>query len=187
MSSASLLSRRVVHVGRKFELGVDRIRLPNGNEVDLEIIHHPGAAAVAPLTDRGEILLVRQFRHAAGGELWEIPAGTLEPNEGPEICAHRELEEEAGVRARELVDLGDILPVPGYSTERIRLYLARGLRPAKQRLEDDEVISEVRAVPVAEAVRWVVDGTLVDAKSALAICRAHHRGLLNSFLEGSRA
>lgn len=178
MPPANVLSSRVVHRGRIFELAVDRVRLPNGTEASLEILHHPGAAAVVPLTDDGCILLLRQFRHAVGGELWEIPAGTLGAGEAPAACARRELTEEAGVRAAELVELGEIVPVPGYSTERIHLFLARGLGPAQQSLDDDEVIGEVRAVPAPEALRWVVDGRIVDAKSAVAICRARERGLL---------
>jgi ADP-ribose pyrophosphatase len=176
--SASVLERRVVHQGRVFELAVERVRLPNGVEVSLDVLRHPGAAAIVPLTDAGEVLLLRQFRHAAGGEIWEIPAGTLAPGETPLACAGRELEEETGMRAGELVSLGDIVPVPGYSTERIHLYLARRLSASQQGLDEDELISEVRAVPAAQAVRWVVDGIIVDAKSAAAICRARERGLL---------
>jgi ADP-ribose pyrophosphatase len=178
MSEATILQRRVVHTGRVFELAVESVRLPNGVAVDLDVLRHPGAAAILPLTDAGEVLLIRQFRHAAGGEIWEIPAGTLNRGEKPFDCAHRELEEEVGMRAAELVELGEIVPVPGYSTERIHLYLARSLTASKQGLDADELISEVRAVPAVEAVRWVVDGTIVDAKSAVAICRARERGLL---------
>jgi ADP-ribose diphosphatase len=178
MSEAKLLERRVVHSGRVFELGVDRVRLPNGAEVHLDVLRHPGAAAVVPVTEAEEILLVRQFRHAAGGFLWEIPAGTLEAGEQPAACARRELVEEAGMRAADLVSLGEILPVPGYSTERIHLFLARGLEPAAQNLDADELITEVRAFSVAEVLDWVADGTMVDAKSVVAICRARARGLL---------
>jgi ADP-ribose pyrophosphatase len=161
-----------------FEIGVERVALPNGLEVQLEILRHPGAAAVVPLTDAGEVLLIRQYRYAAGDYLWEIPAGTLEKDEPPERCASRELEEEAGVRASELIDLGPIVPVPGYSTERIWLYAARGLAPCAQRLERDELVTEVRKTPIDEALRWLVDGTIVDAKTAVALFRAQARGLL---------
>jgi ADP-ribose pyrophosphatase len=178
MPSSRLIERRLVLKGRVFEIGVDRVVLPNGLEVQLEILRHPGAAAVVPLTDAGEVLLLRQYRYASGEFLWEIPAGTLEDGEEPEHCAGRELEEEAGVRAGELVDLGPMVPVPGYSTERIWLYLARGLRPALQRLERDELVTEVRATPIDEALRWLVDGTIVDAKTAIALFRAQALGLL---------
>lgn len=180
MSSAVVLSRRAIHKGRVLDIGVERVRLPSGVETDLEMIRHPGAAAIVPLTDRGEILMLHQFRHAAGGMLWEVPAGTLAPGEAPLACAHRELEEETGMSAREMVDLGYILPAPGYTDERIHLYLARGLAPATQKLDVDEVITEVRPVPVAEVLRSIAAAELIDAKSVAAICRAQARGLLPS-------
>lgn len=178
MSRAVVLSRRPVHKGRVLDIGVERVRLPSGVETDLEMIRHPGASAIVPLTAKGEILLVHQFRHAADGMLWEVPAGTLAPGEEPLACAHRELEEEAGVRASEMIDLGYILPAPGYTDERIHLFLARGLVPASQNLDTDEVITDVRAVPVAEVLRQIASSELIDAKSVVAICRAQARGLL---------
>jgi ADP-ribose pyrophosphatase len=178
VSTARLIERRPVLRGRVFDIGVERVALPNGVEAELEILRHPGAAAVVPVTDAGEVLLLRQYRYAAGEFLWEIPAGTLEEGEAPERCAGRELEEEAGVRAGELVELGPMVPVPGYSTERIWLYVARGLEPARQQLERDELVVEVRATPVDEVMRWLVDGTIVDAKTAVALFRARARGLL---------
>lgn len=178
MSRAVVLSRRPVHQGRVLDIGVERVRLPSGVETDLEMIRHPGASAIVPLTAKGEILLVHQFRHAADGMLWEVPAGTLAPGEEPIACAHRELEEEAGVRAAEMIDLGYILPAPGYTDERIHLFLARGLAPAAQNLDTDEVITDVRAVPVAEVLRQIASSELIDAKSVVAICRAEARGLL---------
>jgi ADP-ribose pyrophosphatase len=143
------------------------------------MIRHPGAAAIVPLTDRGEILMLHQFRHAAGGMLWEVPAGTLAPGEAPLACAHRELEEETGMGASEMLELGYILPAPGYTDERIHLFLARGLAPATQKLDVDEVITEVRPVPVADVLRSIASSELIDAKSVVAICRAQARGLLS--------
>jgi ADP-ribose pyrophosphatase len=180
MSTARLIDRRTVLRGRVFEVGVERVNLPNGLEVQLEILRHPGAAAVVPLTDAGEVLLLRQYRYAAGEFLWEIPAGTLEDGESPESCARRELEEEAGVRAREIIELGPIVPVPGYSTERIWLYAARGLEASLQQLERDELVTEVRPTPIDEALRWLSDGTIVDAKTAVALFRAQARSLLGN-------
>lgn len=179
MSSAVVLSRRAIHKGRVLDIGVERVRLPSGVETDLEMIRHPGAAAIVPLTDRGEILMLHQFRHAAGGMLWEVPAGTLAPGEAPLACAHRELEEETGMSASEMLDLGYILPAPGYTDERIHLFVARGLAPATQKLDVDEVITEVRRVPVAEVLRSIAAAELIDAKSVVAICRAQARGLLS--------
>ncbi|MEW6272480.1 MAG: NUDIX hydrolase [Thermodesulfobacteriota bacterium] len=180
MSRAVVLSRKEIHRGRILDIGIERVRLPSGAETDLEVIRHPGAAAVVPLTERGEILLLHQFRHAVDGMLWEIPAGTLASGESPRDCALRELVEEAGTSAGELLDLGEVVPAPGYTTERIRLFLARSLTPASQNLDDDEVIAEVRPVPVEDVVRKIADGEIVDAKSVVAICRAHERGLLGA-------
>jgi len=187
MARGTVLRRDVVHRGRVFELGVESVRLPDGREVGLDVLRHPGAAAVLPLTDRGAILMIRQFRHAADGFLWEIPAGTLDPGESPVDCAHRELAEEARVRAGEMIPLGEILPVPGYSTERIHLFLARGLEAADGRLDADELIAEVRPVPVGEVVAWLRDGSLVDAKSSVAVARARERGLLPGYAGSGEA
>jgi ADP-ribose pyrophosphatase len=172
------LSRRPIHRGRVLDIGIERARLPNGVTTDLEIVRHPGAAAVVPINADGSVLLIRQYRYAAGGFLWEIPAGTLEPGEEPRVCALRELVEEAGVRAGELIDLGEVVPVPGYSTERISLFAARGLSPASQKLDRDELIEEIRRVPAEEVARMLADGTLIDAKSCVALSRARERGLL---------
>jgi ADP-ribose pyrophosphatase len=178
MSHAVVLSRREIHKGRVLDIGIEHVRLPGGVETDLEIIRHPGAAAIVPLNDRGEIVMLHQFRHAAGGMLWEIPAGTLSPGEQPLACAHRELEEETGLRAGEMIELGVMVPAPGYSDERIHLFLARGLTQATQKLDADEVITEIRPLPVREVMRTIAAGDLIDAKSVVAICRAQARGLL---------
>jgi len=181
MSPGTILERKVIHRGRVFELGAERVLLPDGREVALDVLRHPGASAILPLTDDGSILMIRQFRHAVDGFLWEIPAGTLDAGEAPLACAHRELAEEARVRASEMLPLGEIVPVPGYSTARIHLFLARGLVAADGRLDEDELITEVRPVPVAEVVGWLRDGSLIDAKSAVALARARERGLLPGF------
>jgi len=134
-------------------------------------VRHPGAAAVVPLDADGSLLMVRQYRHTVGGWLLEVPAGKLSPGEDPAACAHRELEEEAGVRAATLRELGSIFVSPGFCDERIWLFLATGLAASEQRLEADEVLS-VERVPLAEAERRALDGELVDAKSTVAILRA---------------
>lgn len=154
------------------------MRLPNGVETDLEIIRHPGAAAVVPITADGSVIMIRQYRHAADGFLWEIPAGTLDPGEEPASCAARELVEEAGLEARELIPLGVVIPVPGYSTERIHLFAARGLEKATQKLDHDEIIEEIRAFPAAQIGTLLADGSIVDGKSIAGLCRARERGLL---------
>jgi ADP-ribose pyrophosphatase len=181
MSAAKLKSRKRIHAGRVFDFELREVELPNGVDCRLEVIVHPGAAAILPVTDAGEILLLRQYRHAAGGEIWEIPAGTREKGEEPIACARRELAEEAGVVANDYVDLGDCLPLAAYSTERIHLFLARGLHEVEQQLEQDEVITEVTALPVARVGEMILAGEIADAKTIIAFAR----GQLGGWLPGS--
>jgi ADP-ribose pyrophosphatase len=165
------LESRLRYEGRTVEVRSERVALPNGQEVELDVVHHPGAAAVVPLDADGSLLMVRQYRHTVGGWLLEVPAGKLAPGEEPATCAHRELEEEAGVRAASLRELGSIFVSPGFCDERIWLFLATDLTPSEQRLEADEVLA-VERVPLAEAERRALSGELVDAKSTVAILRA---------------
>ena len=155
-----------IYKGRIVDLRVERVTLPNGTAVDLELMHHPGASAVVAVDDGGRVVLIRQYRHAAGGYIWELPAGVLDaPGEPPRACAARELAEEAGVEARELTHLGTIFTTPGFCDERIHLFLARGLRQAEQRHEADEVIAEIARLPLAEALAMVRRGEIVDGKT----------------------
>jgi ADP-ribose pyrophosphatase len=174
------LESRSVYRGRVVDLSVDRVRLPGGREVDLELVHHRGAAAVVPLVPAAageEVILLRQVRYATGGWLLEVPAGTLEGAETPEECAHRELAEETGRRAAELEPLGWVWPSPGISDEKIWLFVARGLSAAEQALDGDEVL-ELERLPLAEAVARARDGRLHDAKSVCALLRlAARRGM----------
>jgi ADP-ribose pyrophosphatase len=153
------------------DLSVERIRLPNGNVCELELIRHPGAAAVVPVDDAGNALLIRQYRHATGGYLLEVPAGKLDPGEAPETCARREVEEETGYRPGELLPLGWIWTTPGFTDERIWLFVARGLAPTRQDLQNDEVLT-VERVPLERAVSWAETGEIQDAKSICALLRA---------------
>ena len=175
MSDALRLGSRTIHRGRAVQLDVDRIRLPNGREMDFELVHHPGAAAVVPLLDDETVLLIRQYRYATGGWLLEIPAGTLDPGESPESCALRETEEETGYRAGRLEPLGWIWTSPGVLDEKIWLYLARDLTPARQDLQPDEVLTVV-PVPLAEAVDKARRGEIHDAKSVCALLRCGSKG-----------
>ena len=164
--------------GFRVEVSRERVTLPNGRVTELDIVHHPGASAVVPFASEDEVLLIRQYRHAAGGEILEVPAGKLDPGETPATCAARELEEEAGVRAGRLLPLGRILTTPGFTDEVIHLFAAFDLAPSKMRHESDEVI-EVLRVSLAEALDCVWRGELVDAKSALALLHAaRHVGRL---------
>ena len=162
---------RHIHDGRIIRVEVVPVCLPNGVNIDLDLVRHPGASAVVAETG-GEVILIRQYRFAAGGYLWEVPAGTLQAGEAPEACARRELVEEAGVEAGEMVSLGSILTTPGFCDERIHLFLARGLRSRPTRHEVDEVISEVRRVAWAEVARLIERGDLVDAKSLVGLYHA---------------
>lgn len=150
------------------------VRLPNGHEAELDVVHHPGAAAVVPFVSPDEVVLIRQYRFAADdGELVEVPAGKLDPGESPERCAARELEEEAGLRPARLVALGPIWPSPGFTDEVIHLFAGLECESVPPRLEQDEVI-ETLHVPYREALTWALEGRISDAKSALALIRAGH-------------
>ena len=168
------LGGKEVFRGRTVRLTVDRVRLPNGREMELEIIRHPGAAAVVPLLPDGDVLMVRQYRYATGGWILEVPAGKLDPGEEPDVCARREVEEETGYRVGELAPLGWIWTSPGFTDERIWLYLATGLSAAVQKLGKDEVLSLER-LPFARAVAMAASGEIPDAKSTCALLRAARR------------
>jgi ADP-ribose pyrophosphatase len=156
------------------QVRTERVALANGHEVVLDIVAHPGAAAVVPFASERDVLLIRQYRHAVGGSLLEVPAGKLEAGELPERCAARELEEEAGRRAGRLLPLGWIWTTPGFCDERIHLFAAFDLEPAPRRPQEDEVIEVVRT-SLEEALERVWRGELTDAKSALALLQAARR------------
>jgi ADP-ribose pyrophosphatase len=168
---ADPIDRRPIYDGRVVRLSVDRVRLPNGNVTELELIRHPGAAAALPIDADGSVLLVRQYRYAASDWLLEVPAGKLDPGEAPDTCALREVEEETGVRPGRLEPLGWIFTTPGFTDEKIWLYVARDLVPSRQELQHDEVLSVVR-MPLAEAVERAASGEIRDAKSVCTILRA---------------
>ena len=138
---ATVNHQKKVHKGRVFEMVTENITLPNGANVDLDLIRHPGASAIVPMMDEHTVVLIKQYRHAVGGFIWEIPAGTLDPDEMPTTCAKRELVEEIGFSAGSLQKLGEITPVPAYSDERIHIFLATDLTAAQQRLDQDELLN----------------------------------------------
>jgi len=168
------LATREVYKGRVVHLVVDEVVLPNGHQMALEVIHHPGAAAVVPFVTPDEILLVRQYRHAAGGFLLEVPAGKLDAGEPPEVCARRETEEEVGWTVGTLTALGPILTTPGFTDEVIHLFAAHDLRPSTARPGLDEVLSVVR-MPLLDALEAIERGAISDAKSVCAILLAERR------------
>jgi ADP-ribose diphosphatase len=161
---------RQVYKGRIVDLRLEEVILPNQLTVTLETIRHPGAAAVVALDDAGAVTLLHQFRHAAGGFIWEIPAGKLDPGEAPIHCAVRELREEAGLAAAEIIFLGQVLTAPGFCDERIHLFLARGLSQAEQQLDADEVLT-VKRVPFRQALAMIRSGEIEDAKTIVGL---HH-------------
>lgn len=159
--------------GRVIRVTTDEVILPNGHRATLEVVHHPGGAAVVALDSEGRVCLLRQYRYVGGGWLWELPAGKLEPGEPPQVTAQRELAEEAGVSAREWQSLGTVLSSPGVFGEVLHLYFATGLAPSPVAHERAEVI-EVHWVPMEEACRWALDGTVRDAKTVIGLLRAFH-------------
>jgi ADP-ribose pyrophosphatase len=150
--------------GKIFDVVLERVTLPNGAVKDREIVRHPGAAAMVPLLDDGRVVLIKQYRHAVGEFVWEIPAGTLEADEAPMACARRELVEETGYEAANLEKLTEILPAPGYTDEHIHIFLATGLQAVHQRLEDDEVL-ELQPTVLETALAMVAQGEIRDAKT----------------------
>ena len=170
------MNRRDIFNGRIFTVSLEEHMLPDGRLAEFEMVRHPGGAAVLPILADGRVVLLRQFRPAAGGFLWEIPAGRLEPGEAPTDCVARELAEEAGYRPGRLEPLGELLPAVGFCTERVYLFVAHELMPVPQALEPDEFL-EVVALPAAEALALVERGEIPDAKTQLALLLARHRGL----------
>ncbi|MBK6495976.1 MAG: NUDIX hydrolase [Gemmatimonadetes bacterium] len=169
----TLLSSRRVYSGRIVSLDIDTVRFPNGNVGELEMLRHPGASAVLPFLDPVEdadprVLLIKQFRHATGDYLWEIPAGRRDGEESPETTAHRELQEETGYRASQVERLTSIWTTPGFTDEVIHLFLASGLTPGESALEADEVLA-VHPLPWSEVLDMVHNGTITDTKSINAI------------------
>lgn len=162
--------------GRIINLDVDRVRFPDGSTGELEMIRHPGAAAVVPMLDPAgtpdpRIVLIRQFRHAADGYVWEIPAGRLDPDETPDRCAARELEEEAGLAAGRLERMLTIYTTPGFTDERIHLFTAHELSEIAARREADEFV-EVHQRRRSEVLAMIRGGEIVDGKTLVALLYA---------------
>jgi 8-oxo-dGTP pyrophosphatase MutT (NUDIX family) len=160
-----------VYAGRVIELSVERVELPNGDETELEIVKHPGGAAVVVVDANDHVCLLRHYRHAAGGWLWELPAGKLASGEDPLATAQRELAEEAGVSATKWDSLGAIVTSPGVLTEVVHLFLARDPEPGIAAPEPGEVF-QVFWVPRADAVQRALRGEIRDAKTVVGLLRA---------------
>lgn len=163
---------RPIYEGRLICLNQETTTLPDGREVELDIVHHPGGAVIVALNDDLDVCLLRQFRHAAGGTIWEVPAGCIdEDDESPLATARRELEEEAGLVAGDWQELGSIFTSPGFCDEVLYLFLARDLKSTRIDHEEDELI-EVHWFGFDEALRMVMDNDIRDAKSVAALLKA---------------
>jgi len=169
MADPGKLSSERVYTGRIVHLDVDTVRFPDGSTSTLEIFRHPGASAVVPFLsdpagDDPQVLLIKQYRYAAGGYLYEIPAGRLDPGEDPADCARRELEEETGCRAEGVERLTTIVTTPGFCDEQIHLFMATGLTMGEHRREADEFL-EVEQMPLSEALAKIERGEIRDSKT----------------------
>ncbi len=184
LSETQVSSQRVFQ-GRIISLRVDEARLSNGQRARREVVDHPGAVAIVALLEGDRVLLVRQWRYAAGEELLEIPAGALKPGESPVDCARRELVEETGHAAGSMEPLVTVYSAPGFTTERMHLFVARDLTPASAAADEDEII-EPLAVPWDEAVAMCLDGRIRDAKSVAGILAVaeRRRGLVTAPTDG---
>ena len=167
-----LLRSETLLKGRAFAIRRDWLKTPDGRETKFDIIEHGGSVVIIPLDEAGNLLFVRQYRHAASQDLLELPAGTLEENEDPDVCAAREIREETGFAAGKLERLGQFYLAPGYSTEFMVVYLATDLRHDPLEADADEFLS-VERIPVAKAIEMAERGEVPDAKSlaALFLCQ----------------
>ncbi|MBI5670345.1 MAG: NUDIX hydrolase [Chloroflexi bacterium] len=170
----TILTTKTVYQGRVVTLDVRRVRLPDGQEQQREVVRHQGAVALVALDEQQNVLLVRQYRSGAQQTMLEIPAGLLEPGEAPEVCAARELQEETGFKPARLEHLGGLHPTPGYTTEYIHLYLATGLSEARLTGDADEFIELLR-LPFAEALALIERGAITDGKTLVGLLRVARR------------
>jgi ADP-ribose pyrophosphatase len=165
------LDTRAIFDGKILHLRLDHVRLPNGKTAEREYLRHGGAVCVLPLLDDGTVLMERQYRYPMGQVMREIPAGKLDfPDEDPETAARRELREETGALAGELIPLGLFYPACAYSSEAIHMYLARKITFGERELDEDEFLN-VERVPLKELARLVLAGEIPDAKTQLAILK----------------
>ena len=163
---------RTLYRGPLITLCREAVQLPGGSQFELDIVHHPGGAVIVPLRDDGQVCLLRQFRHATGGEIWEVPAGCIDPEDvTPLHTAQRELREETGLTADSWRELGALWPSPGFCDERLLLYLARDLHQSTAKAGADELI-EIHWRPLRHAVTMAANDEINDAKTVAALFRA---------------
>lgn len=170
MTAKILKSETLLRIDR-FDLAAETVRLSNGTTTTQHVLRHPGSAAIVPLAPQDRVVLIKQYRQAFNGYIWEIPAGTREIGETALACAQRELGEEAGLQARTWTSMGTITPVPGYSDERLDLYLASDLTIHQQRLDGDEQI-DIHELSWGEAIDMIGSGRIQDAKTIAGLLMA---------------
>jgi ADP-ribose pyrophosphatase len=180
-----LMNSQSIYEGHAFKVRADLVRLPNGKTHTFDIVEHRPAVTMIPVDDQGRICFIRQYRHATGKELFELPAGVLEPGEEPSSGARREIREEVGMSAERLEKIGEFFLAPGYSSEYMHVYLAQDLDPDPLPQDEDEFIT-IERVSIPEAYRLAGSGRIVDAKSlsALMLALPHflRSGKINSIL-----
>jgi 8-oxo-dGTP pyrophosphatase MutT (NUDIX family) len=174
MIKPTRVASRHIHRGRVIEVSSERLRFANGREYDLDLVHHPGAAAVVPVDEHGRVCLVRQYRLGMEEFMWEVPAGKLDAGEPPETCAVRELQEETGITADRWTSLGLYIPAPGIYTEKIYLYLARSLHVGAPKPDADEEL-ELQWLPLGKALERALSGEWNDGKTVVALARAEYQ------------
>ena len=169
-TAAEVLSTRTVYTGRIFDVTVDRVRLPHGREADLEIVRHEGSVVLIPIASDGRVLLVRQYRHAVGRFLWELPAGSVDEGETPEQAAHRECHEETGKVPATIVRMAAMFPTPGYCDEEMVFFRLSSLEEPTEAaaLDEDEDI-EARTFELHEAREMIRRGEIVDMKTVAGL------------------
>jgi ADP-ribose pyrophosphatase len=163
---------RKVYEGRVFAVQVETLTLPNGREFKAEIVRHPGSVVIIPITDSGDVILVRQYRHAIGRSAWELPAGSLKPSEDVKAAAGRECQEEIGLVPSTLTPLSSLFPTPGYCDEEMHFFRADGLRPPREDEwaspdEDEEI--ETGTFPVGAIRQMVAAGEIIDLKTIAGV------------------
>ena len=168
---AEIHSIKEHYQGQLFSFVSEDVTLPNGSRAEMAVVRHPGSTAVVPFLDNNMVVMELQYRHAVGEYMLEIPAGTMDPGELPLDCARRELEEETGLRATRMIELGPVHILPSYSDEIIHVYIARELTPARQKLDRDEIL-EVVHYPFEETLRMIADGRITDALTILSLQKA---------------
>ena len=170
-NSAKVNKVEKLYRGDLFSFVTEDVTLPNGSRAEMAVVRHPGSTAVVPFLDDSKVVMERQYRHAVGGYLLEIPAGTMERGEAPADCAKRELEEETGFMATQIIEIGRVHIIPAYSDEIIHLYIAKGLVPSRQRLDKDEIIKVVQC-PFHQTLEMIDAGQITDALTILTLQRA---------------